>query len=480
MINEVRSEEPVEDGISITAGAGLTGYNMARRIGSIEEFEFKAIGENHNQERYRASLSMYWLISAWVTRNRAGYRNNFEYEGAFGDHDAITRPCVEQPTIFIMLKPQKLYRHDGKLPLHISDIHNIIHEVPAEMSELALKCLCLHACHFGSDKNKEQNRQCQLKRLIGMHTFNIRSLFTYPVYSEIIYASKSDNTILYWARTMDDQFPFISSLEAFPLPNAMYPRDEYYRIWEPKIPKVTVVVNAPATADAITLPFPSSEGKSLDHVIVGFTEIHELEINETRQFDFNMNGEKMLTLNPEYRTCLGAWANSQSEGTLTVVLCPTEDLALPPIINAIEVYRASYSLVTTGTSQDDLLQFGNGRLAAVMTSRSNSNVCIFNYGYVRPFAKPLLEIHFFLQKTLRMGSGFLPSLCLIKFSLQPEQILFSLPVSAILETQQSWSSNSRFSRKSVQSKAVVSSITLPFCFAESSITTSFLDKSYKA
>lgn len=31
------------------AGAGLTGTKMARRTGDVDEFEFKAIGENHNQ-----------------------------------------------------------------------------------------------------------------------------------------------------------------------------------------------------------------------------------------------------------------------------------------------------------------------------------------------------------------------------------------------------------------------------------------------
>ena len=35
--------------INPAAGAGLTGSKMARRTGSVDEFEFKAIGENHNQ-----------------------------------------------------------------------------------------------------------------------------------------------------------------------------------------------------------------------------------------------------------------------------------------------------------------------------------------------------------------------------------------------------------------------------------------------
>lgn len=35
--------------IVIAAGAGLTGSKVATRIGDVDEFEFKAIGDNHNQ-----------------------------------------------------------------------------------------------------------------------------------------------------------------------------------------------------------------------------------------------------------------------------------------------------------------------------------------------------------------------------------------------------------------------------------------------
>ncbi|XP_010271492.1 PREDICTED: transmembrane and coiled-coil domain-containing protein 4-like isoform X2 [Nelumbo nucifera] len=38
------------------AGAGLSGMKMARRIGDVDEFEFKAIGPNHNQGRLAISI----------------------------------------------------------------------------------------------------------------------------------------------------------------------------------------------------------------------------------------------------------------------------------------------------------------------------------------------------------------------------------------------------------------------------------------
>ncbi|XP_027360243.1 transmembrane and coiled-coil domain-containing protein 4-like [Abrus precatorius] len=44
------------------AGAGLTGSKMARRVGDVDEFEFKAIGENHNQGRLGVEI----VVSGFV------------------------------------------------------------------------------------------------------------------------------------------------------------------------------------------------------------------------------------------------------------------------------------------------------------------------------------------------------------------------------------------------------------------------------
>ncbi|GAU26278.1 hypothetical protein TSUD_224700 [Trifolium subterraneum] len=44
------------------AGAGLSGTKMARRVGSVDEFEFKTIGDNHNQGRLAVEI----LISGFV------------------------------------------------------------------------------------------------------------------------------------------------------------------------------------------------------------------------------------------------------------------------------------------------------------------------------------------------------------------------------------------------------------------------------
>ncbi|KAK6129585.1 hypothetical protein DH2020_036686 [Rehmannia glutinosa] len=67
------------------AGAGLTGTKVARRIGDVDEFEFKTIGENHNQGRLAVEIS----ISGFVFEEEDFVR---PWEG---QHDNLERYAVQ-------------------------------------------------------------------------------------------------------------------------------------------------------------------------------------------------------------------------------------------------------------------------------------------------------------------------------------------------------------------------------------------------
>nr|GEW55295.1 transmembrane and coiled-coil domain-containing protein 4-like [Tanacetum cinerariifolium] len=64
----------------VAAGAGLSGAKMARRTGNVDEFEFKAIGNNHNQGRLAVEI----MVAGFVfeeedfTRPWEGQNDNME------------------------------------------------------------------------------------------------------------------------------------------------------------------------------------------------------------------------------------------------------------------------------------------------------------------------------------------------------------------------------------------------------------------
>ncbi|KAF7136431.1 hypothetical protein RHSIM_Rhsim08G0035400 [Rhododendron simsii] len=67
------------------AGAGLTGSKMARRTGSVDEFEFKAIGENHNQGRLAVEI----FVSGFV------FEKEDFIEPWEGRHDNLERYALQ-------------------------------------------------------------------------------------------------------------------------------------------------------------------------------------------------------------------------------------------------------------------------------------------------------------------------------------------------------------------------------------------------
>ncbi|KAJ9178221.1 hypothetical protein P3X46_010121 [Hevea brasiliensis] len=216
----------------------------------------------------------------------------------------------------------------------------------------------------------------------------VTTSLTDTTFHEVVYTSKGNNISVCLARTQDNQFPFISMLKVWAMPDDAYDimtKDKAWvkayrynyggsdlilvrlnRIWKPMThtdlnavkanfttldytvdndpPDKAIIhaVEAPLSTNWLLLqPLTVTETIRLDYVSVYFTEI-VLDINAIRTFDLC------------YQNCAGYMKNTQSFGSLTVDLFRSFDSTLPPIISAIEVYATSESLVTAGTSQNEL------------------------------------------------------------------------------------------------------------------------------
>ncbi|KAF8402812.1 hypothetical protein HHK36_010903 [Tetracentron sinense] len=225
-----------------------------------------------------------------------------------------------------------------------------------------------------------------------------------PVYNEVIYTGNGNNASVCLSQIGND-VPFISSLEALPLLEDMYsgmtrdfmwfksyrfhfggsdviryPDDKYNRVWDPlnvsdviavtanftNLTSTTVdyppelaflkAIEAPKSTYPISLWFEfSTSSNRFNYVSLYYTEVSELQPNETRSFSIYVDGEDLgFTIKPRYRFGEGVRTTTRLLGNMNVVLYPMEGSTLPPIISAIEIYTASPPLATTGTTQDDL------------------------------------------------------------------------------------------------------------------------------
>ena len=92
------------------------------------------------------------------------------------------------------------------------------------------------------------------------------------------------------------------------------------------------------------------------YVYMHFTEIQVLTTNQTRQFNITKNGDSgwgFQNLSPRYNSVNTIYTPSSISGkVITYSLERTQNSTLPPIINAIEIYRVK-QFHQSDTSQGD-------------------------------------------------------------------------------------------------------------------------------
>ncbi|KAF3783584.1 hypothetical protein EJ110_NYTH19446 [Nymphaea thermarum] len=227
-------------------------------------------------------------------------------------------------------------------------------------------------------------------------------------YREVIYAPKGVEISVCVARTSADQIPFISTLEIREFEPSMYetndkedvllqrsrtafgaadfvsyPDDPYDRWWHPS-DEMDGVINVtrddmsfiknftdiPGLALANAITPPSSNATALTVPTSGifledatyyykfyFMEVLEADYqNNSRSFDFLVDGKKLFdeAIVPPYQSYWFVYDHRCNLNAGSVIsLVNTADASLPPILNAMEVFKVQRGLAL-GTNADDV------------------------------------------------------------------------------------------------------------------------------
>ncbi|PON97310.1 Cupredoxin, partial [Trema orientale] len=223
---------------------------------------------------------------------------------------------------------------------------------------------------------------------------------------EAIYVVKGDHISVCVAQIHPNQFPFISAIEVRSLDSNMYghvdsnyallgrltvaygsntsiryPDDPYDRKWGPEIsdnglirltsdaPKIQVnltdnppeavlrhAVTTSSTSDPLILDTQiTSSVDAPIYINMYFSEVTQLDSNQTRSFVFTINGEvASKPIIPPYGDVLQLYlTNTTASEKTTFALVATKDSTLPPLINAMEVFYVAGPL-TDGTYSKDV------------------------------------------------------------------------------------------------------------------------------
>ncbi|XP_047969289.1 probable LRR receptor-like serine/threonine-protein kinase At1g05700 [Salvia hispanica] len=226
-------------------------------------------------------------------------------------------------------------------------------------------------------------------------------------YYEVTYVLKRDFISVCLAQTEPDQFPFISTLEVRSLESYMYnhvddsyplfvwrrvafgskkpilyPDDPYDRLWNvalygngsipvsgdaifgeqillldkppPAVLRNAITATTPNASIELLMGFPSYEINV--YINWYFSEVTRLGAGQNRSFRiFKDNKSYSEPILPPYGNCVEMWVSEITvSSNTTFSLVPTNVSTLPPLINALEIFRIPVDKLTDGTNNKDV------------------------------------------------------------------------------------------------------------------------------
>ncbi|KAJ6305792.1 hypothetical protein OIU78_021179 [Salix suchowensis] len=269
--------------------------------------------------------------------------------------------------------------------------------------------LLVRASFFYGNYDKKSSPPSFRMLFDGNYWATVKTALDQLVYFEVVYVVKSDTTSICLAQTQPHQLPFISALEFRKLDSTMYaivdpnyalyvrargafsanstvrfPDDVYDRIWRPasgsglvsvasdaKLIDVTtapdnpprkVLQNAITTSSGSLALFPNFPYQDvLLYMNLYFSEVTALDTTQKRSFNLYIdNIKKSEPIIPPYGEAKEITVNFTAAVNISISLVSTNDSTLPPLINAVELFRVSDRL-NDGTDSKDVEGLGELR-----------------------------------------------------------------------------------------------------------------------
>ncbi|PWA40525.1 malectin-like carbohydrate-binding domain-containing protein [Artemisia annua] len=199
---------------------------------------------------------------------------------------------------------------------------------------------------------------------------------------EITYVTKGNAVSVCVAQTKHDQFPFMSALEIRSVASGVYDEDEVDNnralflinrfAYAPSDPPPSISRNAlTSTTDSLVVTTLSPSNGPY-YIITYYSEVNSSSKRSFELYETSTSGSNSLwsrPLSPSYGSVDQRYIYNYTVDSITTIsLNATVDSDLPPLINAIEVFRVG-DVLTSGTDSNDVEAPGSTIVAGKKKSK---------------------------------------------------------------------------------------------------------------